>query len=84
MITNISSVIAMRGPLRDGDCYWDYGKARCAWPEFCVYRFIFCSSEKTSLSTISFPFLLQILFCLKYILFAGIFLGMFTSDRAVG
>ncbi|XP_050206321.1 phospholipid--sterol O-acyltransferase isoform X1 [Mercurialis annua] len=32
---------ALRGPLRDGDCYWDYGKARCAWPEYCVYRYIF-------------------------------------------
>lgn len=32
--------IAKRGPLRDDDCYWDYGKARCAWPEHCEYRFI--------------------------------------------
>ncbi|XP_042016536.1 phospholipid--sterol O-acyltransferase-like isoform X1 [Salvia splendens] len=29
---------ASRGPLRDEDCYWDYGKARCAWPEHCEYR----------------------------------------------
>ncbi|KAL6564070.1 hypothetical protein OROHE_005310 [Orobanche hederae] len=29
---------ATRGPLRDEDCYWDYGKARCAWPEHCEYR----------------------------------------------
>ncbi|KAK9087571.1 hypothetical protein Syun_029965 [Stephania yunnanensis] len=30
-----------RGPLRNEDCYWDYGKARCAWPEHCEYRYIF-------------------------------------------
>ncbi|XP_010940721.1 phospholipid--sterol O-acyltransferase isoform X2 [Elaeis guineensis] len=32
---------ARRGPLRDADCYWDYGKARCAWPEYCEYRYAF-------------------------------------------
>lgn len=32
---------AKRGPLRDEDCYWDYGKARCAWPEHCEYRYMF-------------------------------------------
>ncbi|CAA7391394.1 unnamed protein product [Spirodela intermedia] len=32
---------ARRGPLRDVDCYWDYGKARCAWPEHCEYRYVF-------------------------------------------
>ncbi|CAI0434557.1 unnamed protein product [Linum tenue] len=32
---------AKRGPLRDDDCYWDYGKARCAWAEYCEYRYIF-------------------------------------------
>uniref|UniRef100_A0A6P4A6P8 phospholipid--sterol O-acyltransferase isoform X1 n=1 Tax=Ziziphus jujuba TaxID=326968 RepID=A0A6P4A6P8_ZIZJJ len=32
---------AKRGPLRDDDCYWDYGKARCAWGEYCEYRYVF-------------------------------------------
>lgn len=32
---------AKRGPLREEDCYWDYGKARCAWPEHCEYRYVF-------------------------------------------
>lgn len=32
---------AKRGPLRDEDCYWDYGKARCAWAEYCEYRYVF-------------------------------------------
>ncbi|ONH93197.1 hypothetical protein PRUPE_8G218700 [Prunus persica] len=32
---------AKRGPLRDEDCYWDYGKARCAWAEYCEYRYLF-------------------------------------------
>ncbi|KAF6156226.1 hypothetical protein GIB67_030229 [Kingdonia uniflora] len=32
---------ARRGPLRNEDCYWDYGKARCAWAEFCEYRYVF-------------------------------------------
>ncbi|KAM1591741.1 hypothetical protein FF1_035643 [Malus domestica] len=32
---------AKRGPLRDEDCYWDYGKARCAWTEHCEYRYLF-------------------------------------------
>ncbi|KAI0528997.1 hypothetical protein KFK09_001542 [Dendrobium nobile] len=32
---------AKRGPLRDVDCYWDYAKARCAWPEYCEYRYVF-------------------------------------------
>ncbi|KAL8530210.1 hypothetical protein ACS0TY_007317 [Phlomoides rotata] len=32
---------ATRGPLRNDDCYWDYGKARCAWPEHCEYRYLF-------------------------------------------
>ncbi|KAL3328601.1 hypothetical protein AABB24_035971 [Solanum stoloniferum] len=32
---------AKRGPLRDEDCYWDYGKARCAWSEHCEYRYVF-------------------------------------------
>lgn len=32
---------AKRGPLRDEDCYWDYGKARCSWSEYCEYRYLF-------------------------------------------
>ncbi|KAK9945018.1 hypothetical protein M0R45_010550 [Rubus argutus] len=32
---------AKRGPLRNEDCYWDYGKARCAWAEYCEYRYLF-------------------------------------------
>ncbi|KAM7253717.1 hypothetical protein ACFE04_031399 [Oxalis oulophora] len=32
---------AKRGPLRHEDCYWDYGKARCGWPEYCEYRYLF-------------------------------------------
>ncbi|XP_042438189.1 phospholipid--sterol O-acyltransferase-like isoform X1 [Zingiber officinale] len=32
---------AKRGPLRDVDCYWDYAKARCAWSEYCEYRYVF-------------------------------------------
>ncbi|KAL6217585.1 hypothetical protein ACLB2K_010802 [Fragaria x ananassa] len=32
---------AKRGPLRNEDCYWDYGKARCAWAEYCEYRYVF-------------------------------------------
>ncbi|CAD6249013.1 unnamed protein product [Miscanthus lutarioriparius] len=29
---------AFRGPLRNEDCHWDYGKARCGFPEHCEYR----------------------------------------------
>ncbi|XP_025803465.1 phospholipid--sterol O-acyltransferase isoform X3 [Panicum hallii] len=32
---------AFRGPLRNEDCRWDYGKARCGFPEHCEYRYIF-------------------------------------------
>jgi len=32
---------AIRGPLRDEDCYWDYAKARCAIPDHCEYRYVF-------------------------------------------
>jgi hypothetical protein len=39
MFTDVFFIIAKRGPLRDEDCYWDYGKARCSWPEYCEYRF---------------------------------------------
>ncbi|KAB1199221.1 Phospholipid--sterol O-acyltransferase [Morella rubra] len=37
----IRYLTAKRGPLRDEDCYWDYGKARCAWAEYCEYRYVF-------------------------------------------
>jgi hypothetical protein len=30
-----------REPLRDEDCYWDYGKARCGFSDRCEYRYIF-------------------------------------------
>lgn len=32
---------AIRDPIRDEDCYWDYAKARCAIPEYCEYRYVF-------------------------------------------
>ncbi|KAL2643136.1 hypothetical protein R1flu_010723 [Riccia fluitans] len=32
---------AKREPLRDEDCYWDYGKARCGFSERCEYRYVF-------------------------------------------
>ncbi|KAG6542404.1 hypothetical protein Mapa_016233 [Marchantia paleacea] len=32
---------AKREPLRDEDCYWDYGRARCGFPERCEYRYVF-------------------------------------------
>ncbi|AQK76067.1 Phospholipid--sterol O-acyltransferase [Zea mays] len=32
---------AFRGPLRNEDCRWDYGKARCGFPEHCEYRYTF-------------------------------------------
>ncbi|KAJ7292279.1 hypothetical protein O6H91_Y288800 [Diphasiastrum complanatum] len=32
---------AMRKPMRDEDCYWDYSKARCSFLRFCEYRYIF-------------------------------------------
>lgn len=28
-----------REPLRDEDCFWDYGKARCGRADRCEYRF---------------------------------------------
>ncbi|GAB2298209.1 hypothetical protein Dimus_032279 [Dionaea muscipula] len=40
-INFVSILTAKRGPLRDGDCYWDYGKARCAWADYCEYRYVF-------------------------------------------
>eukprot|EP00897_Mesotaenium_endlicherianum_P001774 jgi/Mesen1/1624/ME000135S00620 len=30
-----------REPMRDEDCYWDYGKARCALQHCCEYRYMF-------------------------------------------
>ncbi|KAL3647853.1 hypothetical protein CASFOL_008821 [Castilleja foliolosa] len=32
---------ATRRPLRDEDCYWNYGKARCGCAEHCEYRYLF-------------------------------------------
>ena len=37
-ITNRGVLTAFRGPLRNEDCRWDYGKARCGFPEHCEYR----------------------------------------------
>ncbi|CAM6094433.1 unnamed protein product [Calypogeia fissa] len=30
-----------RDPLRDEDCYWDYGRARCGFSDRCEYRYVF-------------------------------------------
>ncbi|CAM6028890.1 unnamed protein product [Sphagnum balticum] len=30
-----------REPMRDEDCYWDYGRARCSHPDHCEYRYAF-------------------------------------------
>jgi len=30
-----------REPLRDEDCFWDYGKARCGRADRCEYRYVF-------------------------------------------
>lgn len=38
-VTNTSVWTAFRGPLRNEDCRWDYGKARCGFPEHCEYRY---------------------------------------------
>lgn len=38
ILTEEKCTTAKRGPLRNEDCYWDYGKARCAWAEYCEYR----------------------------------------------
>jgi len=48
MFTDVFFIIAKRGPLRDEDCYWDYGKARCSWPEYCEYRFFSFSTNLVS------------------------------------
>ncbi|MCO5551023.1 hypothetical protein L7F22_004518 [Adiantum nelumboides] len=31
----------VRYPIRDEDCFWDYAKARCAFSEYCEYRYVF-------------------------------------------
>ncbi|KAK8466672.1 hypothetical protein PHAVU_008G143913, partial [Phaseolus vulgaris] len=33
-------LVKKAGPLRDGDCYLDYGKARCgAWSDYYEYSY---------------------------------------------
>jgi len=69
---------AKRGPLRDEDCYWDYGKARCGLAEYCEYRlYLFPKKKKKNKYYIEFEFFFLVLF---FLLDgdAGIFLGMFT------
>jgi hypothetical protein len=59
----IRYVTAKRGPLRHEDCYWDYGKARCSWPEYCEYRlFLFLSDNSFSVGTHVFYFLLSMFY----------------------
>jgi len=71
---------AKRGPLRDEDCYWDYGKARCGLAEYCEYRlYLFPKKKKKTSFSIEFAFF----FSFPVLIFlldgdAGIFLGMFT------
>lgn len=30
-----------RPPVLDGDCYWNYREAKCEFPQFCEYRYVF-------------------------------------------
>ena len=85
MFTDVFFIIAMRGPLRDEDCYWDYGKARRSWPEYCEYRFVCFLYQILFLIIILIYFYFLIyFFSICLMVSADIFLGMFTWDRAVG
>lgn len=36
-----SSDKTSRPPVVDSDCYWNYRRAKCEFPEFCEYRYSF-------------------------------------------
>lgn len=85
MFTDVFFTIAKRGPLRDEDCYWDYGKARCSWPEYCEYRFgCFLYQILFLIIILIYFYFLIYFFSICLMVSADIFLGMFTWDRAVG
>ncbi|CAI5734160.1 unnamed protein product [Hyaloperonospora brassicae] len=52
-----------RPPVVDGDCYWNYRYARCEFPVFCEYRYVFGdvtfdqSCRPSSSSSITLPLL---------------------------
>lgn len=39
--TDMSSDKTSRPPVIDGDCYWNYRQAKCAFSDFCEYRYAF-------------------------------------------